>query len=140
MRVRVKSILRCIHRIGCLCCITMTAGASHVEVFVSFSMPEQLMIETLTESTHLGLPVTLNGLIDDAMPKTMEKLFELSQKVPDLALQIDPTAFERYGVTQVPALVVDTGDCFDVIYGTLTLKEGLRRIQARGHCAQGGRA
>jgi len=118
--------------------IAMGAGPlfATTQVFVSFSMPEQLMEETLAESARLNIPVTLNGLVDDSMPKTMEKLFSLTEKVPDLALQIDPTAFERYGIKQVPALVVDAGDCFDVLYGTLTLTEGLNRIARSGACAR----
>lgn len=124
---------------SCLIMLAMVSAGplyAGTQVFVSFSMPEQLMAETLAESARLNIPVTLNGLVDDSMPKTMEKLFTLTEKIPDLALQIDPTAFERYGIKQVPALVVATGDCFDVIYGTLTLTESLNRIARHGACAR----
>lgn len=133
-----KSTVRYTMR-ACLIMLAMVSAGplyAGTQVFVSFSMPEQLMEETLAESARLNIPVTLNGLVDDSMPKTMEKLFSLTEKVPDLALQIDPTAFERYGIHQVPALVVEKGDCFDVIYGTLTLTEGLNRIARSGTCAR----
>jgi len=116
--------------------IMMNTGFASGQVFVSFSMPEKLMEETLAESARLHIPVTLNGLYQDSMPKTIEKIAALTEKVPDLSFQIDPTAFERYGIHQVPALVVEQDHCFDVIYGTLTLDEGLNRIVRHGECAR----
>ena len=49
-----------------------------------------------------------------------------------LNLAIDPTLFERFGIQQVPALVVDDDKAFDVIYGHLTIEEGLSRIAGHG--------
>jgi conjugal transfer pilus assembly protein TrbC len=106
--------------------------SANAYVFVSFSMPEPLMSETLTESARLHIPALLNGLIDNSMPQTVKKIQILSTLVPNLDLQIDPTAFERFGITQVPALVVEQGGAFDVLYGNLTLKEGLRRLAHEG--------
>lgn len=101
-------------------------------VFVSFSMPEQLLSETLDESARLHIPALLNGLIANSMPETVKKFHTLSKSVPELNLQIDPTAFERFGIKQVPALVVEHKGKFDVLYGNLTLKEGLLRIASEG--------
>ena len=108
------------------------AVALNTQVFVSFSMPEQLLKQTLSEAAQLHIPAILNGLIDNSMPKTIEKIAVISNAVPNLTLQIDPTAFERFGIKQVPAIVVNTGESFDVIYGNLSLKEGLLRIAGHG--------
>ncbi len=116
--------------LGLLLCFK--AWGIQVYVFVSFSMPEQLMTETLNESAGLHIPALLNGLIANSMPETVKKIQELSQSVPHLNLQIDPTAFERFGIKQVPALVVEHEGNFDVLYGNLTLKEGLLRIANQG--------
>ena len=62
------------------------------------------------------------------MPETAQKILSLSKKIPNLELQIDPIAFERFGIHQVPALVVDCGKDFDVIYGNLSLHDGLQRL------------
>jgi type-F conjugative transfer system pilin assembly protein TrbC len=108
-------------------------GFSSTQVFVSFSMPEQLMRETLEDGARLHIPAILNGLHDDSMEKTAQKIMQLSAHVPDLTLQIDPTAFEQYNIQQVPALVVSAPNKpeeFDVIYGNLPLQEGLRRLKA----------
>lgn len=102
------------------------------QVFVSFSMPEPLLEQCLAESARLHIPAILNGLIDNSMPKTIQRIEVLSKVVPNLNLQIDPTAFERFGIQQVPALVVDNGHDFDVLYGNLSLREGLMRIAGHG--------
>ncbi len=124
---------------ACLIMLAMVSAGplfADSQVFVSFSMPERLLEETLAESARLHIPANLNGLVNDSMPDTIARITALSERVPDLSLQIDPTAFERYNITQVPALVVDTGDCFDVIYGTRTLTENLNRIARSGACAR----
>ena len=100
-------------------------------------MPENLMIEALQECERLHIPAILNGLYQNSMPETAKKVMALSNQTPNLSLQIDPTAFERFNIHQVPALVVSSDDCFDVIYGTLPLSEGLERITRRGECKDG---
>ena len=88
---------------------TLASGAFSspvIQVFVSFSMPEQLLTQTLTESAKLRIPAMLNGLYHNSMPETAKKVLALTNQIPDLNLQIDPTAFERYGIQQLPALVI----------------------------------
>lgn len=108
--------------------LTLNAQAIEPMVFVSFSMPEVLLKQTLAEASSYQIPVLLNGLIDNSMAKTAEKLMVLTETMPDLTLQIDPTAFERFGIHQVPALVVAEGRRFDVLTGNLQIREGLYRL------------
>ncbi|HHS8465252.1 TPA: type-F conjugative transfer system pilin assembly protein TrbC [Legionella pneumophila] len=112
--------------------LSITSFAHTVSVYVSFSMPKQLLIETLKESAQLQIPAYINGLYRDSMNETALKVMELSKRIPNLNLNIDPLRFERFGIHQVPALVVDDGKAFDVIYGHLTIQEGLARIAGRG--------
>lgn len=114
------------------CFVSTILMASSVSVFVSFSMPETLLEQTLNECSRLHIPAYLNGLYHDSMKETALKIMALSKKVPNLNLAIDPTLFERYGIQQVPALVVADDKVFDVIYGHLPLYEGLRRIAGHG--------
>ncbi len=109
-----------------------------VHLLVSFSMPEQLLIETLAEGARLHIPATLNGLYQNSVEKTVQKVMALTERVPQVQLQIDPTAFEQFQIQQVPALVVSRGDCFDVLYGNLSLSEGLERIHEKGECSKRG--
>ena len=112
----------------------------HAFVFVSFSMPNALLMDTLNDSARLQIPATLNGLHHNSMMETVNLIGALSNQVPNLNLQIDPTAFEWFGIQQVPALVVEEDGCFDVIYGHLPLKEGLERIASQGECGLSTRA
>lgn len=123
-----------IRGIGLLVCFFMAASlyAESVSVFVSFSMPENLLEETLKDSARLQVPAYLNGLYENSMQATAIKVMQLSQHVPGLNLLIDPTRFERFGIKQVPALVVEGNSSFDVIYGNLPIKEGLLRMAERG--------
>jgi conjugal transfer pilus assembly protein TrbC len=100
--------------------------------FVSFSMPKTLLEQTLNDCVRLDIPAYLNGLYHNSMKDTALKVMKLSQKIPGLNLQIDPTAFERFGINQVPALVVENDKKFDVIYGNLPLLEALSRIADSG--------
>ena len=121
-----------------VCCVCWMSApclaAPTAAVFVSFSIPQALLMETLKDSARLHIPATLNGLHQNSMMQTAKLVGALSNQVPNLALQIDPTAFERFGITQVPALVVEDKGCFDVVYGHLPLKEGLERIASHGEC------
>ncbi|AHE68498.1 type-F conjugative transfer system pilin assembly protein TrbC [Legionella oakridgensis] len=114
------------------CCLMTSSFAVQVSVFVSFSMPETLLQETLKESAQLNIPAYINGLYRDSMSETALKVMALSKRIPNLNLNIDPTLFERFGIHQVPALVVDDGKAFDVIYGHLIIQEGLARMAGRG--------
>lgn len=114
-------------------CVIMTSSfAVQLSVFVSFSMPETLLRETLKESAQRNIPAYLNGLYRDSMSETALKVMALNKRIPNLNLAIDPTLFERFGIQKVPALVVDDGKAFDVIYGHLTIQEGLARMAGRG--------
>jgi len=103
-----------------------------VHVFVSFSMPEKLLIQTLREAEKLKLPVYIRGLHQNSMKLTAKKIMEYTKEAPNLSLQIDPTLFDKYGINRVPAIVSDNGHVFDVIYGNLKFKEALTRISDTG--------
>lgn len=117
---------------------TTTIFAQPAYVFVSFSMPHQLLIETLRDSSKHEIPAILNGLYENSFEKTTQKILELTKEIPDLQMQIDPTQYERFNIKQVPALVVAQGDCFDVVYGNLSLTRGLQYIAEKGECEKRG--
>lgn len=101
-------------------------------VFVSFSMPNDLIDAVFKDASSHDIPVYLNGLIEDDMRKTLSRIFEYSQKYPNLSVQIDPYAFEKYHIDRVPAFVVAQGDTFDTLYGNVTIDEGLLWLKRKG--------
>ena len=107
---------------------------ANTKVFVSFSMPTTLMIETLKDCERLNIPAYLNGLYENSMLKTINKIMELTKEVPNLSLQIDPFEFSRYEISQVPAIVNNYNNCFDVVYGNLSISDALNLIKDKGSC------
>lgn len=103
--------------------------------FVSFSIPEEGLKQTLPEAQRLGIPAVVNGLKNNDMRQTAETVFRLVREENNGGVQIDPTQFARFGITVVPSLVVVCGDKHDVIRGTLRIKAALEKVVDRGACA-----
>jgi len=90
-------------------------------LFVSFSMPETALRRYLEQAARLDATVVLRGFVGDSMKTTLERILGLlypdglptreeDARVPEayagLSLAIDPTLYERFGITRVPALVL----------------------------------
>lgn len=103
--------------------------------FVSLGIPEEGLLPMLGDSTRLGIPATIRGWLNNDLRKTAARMFELSKKQKDIGVQIDPTLFEQYGITAVPALVITCPGHFDVIRGSLPLRTMLEKIAEQGECA-----
>ncbi len=114
----------------------MVEARTSYQVFVSFSMPQQLFEETALDAARHEIPLILNGFYHDSMQETAIKIFELSKKIPNLSLQIDPPAFERYGIKQVPAFVAENKKTFDVVYGNITVERAMDEIARFGDTAK----
>ncbi|OAD97952.1 type-F conjugative transfer system pilin assembly protein TrbC [Pantoea sp. OXWO6B1] len=103
--------------------------------FVSLGIPQEGLLPMLEDARRFGIPATIRGLVDNDFRKTASMMFDLSKKDKQAGVQIDPTLFRQYGIKAVPALVVTCGAEFDVIYGSLELKQALKEVQQRGDCA-----
>ncbi|MGE9553651.1 type-F conjugative transfer system pilin assembly protein TrbC [Erwinia amylovora] len=102
--------------------------------FVSLGIPEEGLLPMLADARRFGIPATLRGLLDNDFRKTASMMFELSKKDKQAGVQIDPTLFQQYGIKAVPALVVTCGEKFDVLYGSLPVKQALEEVKQRGDC------
>lgn len=105
------------------------ANQTSKKIFVSFSMPDSLLSQVTHEASSLEIPLILNGMHNHSMRETLGKIFSLVQKEKNVSIQIDPIAFEKYGIKRVPALVVDDGIKVDVIRGNIRIKEMLELVQ-----------
>lgn len=102
---------------------------------VSFSVPEDGLKLMIPEAAGFGIPSVINGLIDNDFRKTAATVFRLTKENEHSGVQIDPTVFTRFGIRQVPALVVRCGEQYDVVYGNLRIERGLEMIARDGECA-----
>ncbi|HCR0227214.1 conjugal transfer pilus assembly protein TrbC [Pantoea sp. AN62] len=103
--------------------------------FVSLGIPEEGLLPMLADARRFGIPATLRGLLNNDFRQTAETMFELSKKDKQAGVQIDPTLYEQYGIKAVPALVVTCGSRFDVLYGSLPVKQALEEVKQRGDCS-----
>lgn len=108
------------------------AGALY---FVSFSIPETGLKRMLQEAGRYAIPVTLRGLVNNDMKQTVTAVTQLVQDGATQGVQIDPTLYQRYHITSVPALVVHCEQGFDVIRGNLRLDLALQKVVEQGTCA-----
>lgn len=121
-------------------------------LFVSFSMPEQLLFSLADEAAAYKIPVVINGLVDGDFKKTITEFSRLHDRAKKTqftfkGVSIDPLWFEQFHITAVPALVVSKrpSTCgqqllckeqtFDVVYGNVSVKKGLELISNKGESA-----
>lgn len=103
--------------------------------FVSLGIPEEGLLPMLGDANRLGIPATIRGWLNNDLRKTAATMFELSRKDKNIGVQIDPTLFQQYNITAVPALVVTCPGHFDVIRGSLPLQSMLQKVAEQGDCA-----
>jgi conjugal transfer pilus assembly protein TrbC len=90
-------------------------------VFVSFSLPEATLVRLAEQAAAARATLVLRGLLNGSLTQTVARAQALIGSRP-VAVQIDPLAFDRFGVTQAPAFVLlrrgvearacEAGSCF----------------------------
>ena len=111
--------------------LAINSALASPKAFISFSMPQKAIEAIASDASRLGIALFLNGLIEDDMKKTVAEIMRLSQKFPNISLQIDPVSFEKYGIDKVPALVMDYPNEFDVFFGNYHLDDALSYLKHR---------
>ncbi len=76
-------------------------------IFVSFAMPEATLQRLVDQASGAGATLVLRGLINGSIRDTVTRMQALigSRRVD---VQIDPEAFDRYGITRTPTFVLAT--------------------------------
>lgn len=118
-------------------------------VFISFSMPEELIDDYIKEARIYGGVLVLRGLINNSLKQTVTKLKEIEGndgKKSNIAITIHPHLFKLYNITQVPTIVVSKDnlacilkydDCstlyeYDKISGSITIGYALEEFEKNG--------
>ena len=77
---------------------------SGIFVFVSFSMPKTSLIELNNQAQKYNATLVMRGIYKNSFSEMRKKILEIS---PDgLSINIDPQAFEKYNIKQVPTFVL----------------------------------
>lgn len=81
------------------------ASGPALMVFVSLSMPEPTLRKLLKQAARAQATLFIRGLVDNSIRTTVTRVQELIGQTP-VAIQIDPQAFDRFGVERVPSFVL----------------------------------
>jgi len=88
------------------------SNKSQFYIFVSFSMPDLTLQRLMEQAQRISAPLVLRGLINNDMNQTRIKISQLmgadklGKATNKGGLTIDPTLYERFGISVVPAFVL----------------------------------
>lgn len=104
--------------------------------FLSFSIPHEGVRQRINDAVRLNIPATLRGFVNNNLQDTATAMYDLVKETQRGGVQVDPTAFRKYDITAVPALVVICGDRSDRIAGNIRLEDMLIKVAEEGDCAE----
>jgi conjugal transfer pilus assembly protein TrbC len=82
-------------------------------VFVSFSMPTEVITELSRQAKQYGATMMLRGFADDSLVRTQQMVQAVN--VGGAGWQINPDAFKIFKIDTVPAVVLATGDANSIL-------------------------
>lgn len=88
--------------------VAKRTGTSDLIVFVSFSMPDEMLQEYSKQAKQAGATLVLRGLVENSLTKTQRKAATVNPVFADW--EINPAAFRKYKVSVVPAIVLANSD------------------------------
>lgn len=74
-------------------------------VFISLAMPDATLARLVDQAARARAQLMLRGLSEASLPRTAVRIQQLIGTRP-VAVQIDPRAFDRYGIQRVPSFVL----------------------------------
>lgn len=78
---------------------------NQIYIFVSFSMPDSALKSYYVEAERAGAKLVMRGLKNNSFLNTKAKADEIG-----ISFDIDPNLFEKYQITSVPAIIVNSED------------------------------
>lgn len=112
-----------------------------LQIFVSSSMPKQLLKTYAREASRYDGVLVFNGLPSGSFRRLTELVMEISDE-NTAAMQIDDEAFKAYGVNVVPTIVLSKSasmfdeqtqaGTFDKVRGNITIKGALTLFANNG--------
>ncbi|NNM43648.1 MAG: type-F conjugative transfer system pilin assembly protein TrbC [Chlamydiae bacterium] len=104
----------------------------NISLFMSFSIPIETWKEYSASLEKTGGIFILRGLPKNSFPLLSKNIQDLRQKGVKAPIVIDPEAFEKYAIYQVPSFVLEKDGIFDKVEGNLNLDASLTLIERYG--------
>lgn len=115
------------------CTIANANDKAELRVFVSSSMNEQLIKQYYEQASKNGGVLVMRGLIDGSFQELINFVVKIAgEEGGGGGIQIDDEAFEMFGVTQVPTIVLSKGDKYDKITGSISVAAALEKFVESG--------
>jgi type-F conjugative transfer system pilin assembly protein TrbC len=90
--------------------LSPSASGEQLLIFISASVPRNSLRKLARQAARVDAPLILRGVVDGDLPATAEFMHDiLGDGEPRARAMIDPTLFDRFGVKQVPAVVLIPG-------------------------------
>ena len=81
------------------------ASGPRLLVFISFAMPEATITQLLDQAARARATLVLRGFVNGSLRETVEHMQRLIG-TRQVAVQIDPHAFDRFAITRTPSFVL----------------------------------
>lgn len=94
-------------------------------IFVSLSMPKSLLEAYDKLAKQIGAKLVMRGFKNNSFKETV-------QFTKEMAIQVDPVSFKKFGITYVPSFVLSNNNQFDKLVGNVSIKYALEQFEAKG--------
>lgn len=94
-------------------------------IFISLSMPKSLLEAYDKLAKQIGAKLVMRGFKNNSFKETV-------QFTKEMAIQVDPVSFKKFGITYVPSFVLSNNNQFDKLVGNVSIKYALEEFEARG--------
>ena len=109
-------------------------GAEGIIIFVSFSMPKEMLWSYSEQAKQYGARLVMRGLVENSFKQTVSAMSIGKDRY--LKLDINPNLFKEYGISKVPSIAVigskDVAKGADTFTGSVSLKYGLEISRDNG--------
>ena len=120
-----------------------------LQIFVSSSMPRQLLKAYAKEASRYNGVLVFCGLPQGSFRKLTDLVMDISDERNEAAMQIDDEAFRGFDIKTVPTIVLSkpvamfseqtAKENFDKISGNITIKAALEIFATSGNLADNAR-
>ena len=114
------------------CSASFPIDENPLKVFVSFSMPDRALLDFSHSLEKTGGSLVFQGLPKNSFAEFSKKILELKEKGMAAQASIDPKAFKRCRVKNVPTICLDHEGKCDTMSGNTSLAYTLRRFSENG--------
>lgn len=106
-----------------------TTENPRVLAFISFSLPESVLLALSKELEKAGGVFVIRGLPGNSFSELSKKLIHLTKLGMKTPVWLDPISFRNYKIESVPAFVVVDGEEYHKISGNVSLDYALKQLE-----------